>query len=801
MKISINWLRDFVDIPRTLSGKHLAELLTLHTAEVENIHSEASKLENMVVGKIVKVKKHPNADKLILADTNIGEKIVQIVCGGKNVKEGLVVAVALPCAWIDWHGAGKTMQLEKTAIRGEESFGMICAGEEIGLSPSPAGEIMELDQSLRAGTPLATALGKDDIILEIDNKSLTHRPDLWGHYGIAREFAAILGKKLKPYTAKAKFSSNTTSLTISMQAPKIIPRFTACLIKGIKIGQSPEWIQQKLGSVGVRPINNIVDITNFVMLEYGQPMHAYDRKKVATDTLEARLAKKGETIETIDHKKYPLTEEDLIITNGKIILGIAGIMGGLDSEINENTTEIILEAANWDPVVTRKTSQRLGLRSDASQRFEKSLDPSMCPIALEKAVELIIKICPSAKTETALMDQKNWKAPIRRIELSLPRLASKIGKTVSSHDAKKILTALDFNIKAKKDALIITVPSHRATKDINIEDDLVEEVARMYGYQNISAELPKLPIKIPLENHERQLKHRIRKCLSLGFGANEVVNYSFYGKKDMVQCLLDEKKHIRLKNYLSEEQSHMRISLLPNILKNIRENLKHRKECCLYEIGRTYKENGEFMPQEEKKIMIAIVKNGKNPFYGIKGILETFWKMLGIERPHYEFGNAPIYAHPQQYAQITLSHSQEMLAEIYVVNPAITLAYEIETMVGMCEIHFSKLSTLTQFSKKTYTPLPKFPETSFDVSVIVSQKTHIADIASLIQESDADLVKKVELFDVYEGKNMETGKKALAFTVTLQAPDRTLTDGEMTEIQNKTFQTLQKNGGVIRGLT
>ncbi|MBI5754982.1 phenylalanine--tRNA ligase subunit beta, partial [Candidatus Peregrinibacteria bacterium] len=298
MKISINWLRDFVDIPENLSGKRLAELLTLHTAEVEGIHDENARLENIVVGKIIKVKKHPNADKLVLTDTNIGEKIVQIVCGGKNVRESLTVAVALPGAWVNWHGAGPAIKLEKTAIRGEESFGMICAGEEIGLAHSLAGEIMELDSGFKPGTPLAKVLKKDDIILEIDNKSLTHRPDLWGHYGIAREFAAILGKKLKPYKTKASFPKKGAPLTITIKNPNIVPRFTACLIKNVNIEPSPKWIQQRLESVGIRPINNIVDVTNFVMLEYGQPMHAYDRKKVATDTLEARLAKNGETIET-----------------------------------------------------------------------------------------------------------------------------------------------------------------------------------------------------------------------------------------------------------------------------------------------------------------------------------------------------------------------------------------------------------------------------------------------------------------------------------------------------------------------
>ncbi|MEK9132935.1 MAG: phenylalanine--tRNA ligase subunit beta, partial [Patescibacteria group bacterium] len=584
MKISLNWIREFVDIPAKYSTKELAELLTLRTCEVEGFEDEQIKFSNMVVGEVVKLRPHPNADKLRLADTDIGGKAVQIVCGGQNLAEGMVVAVALPGAVVNLHGAGEVMELKETKIRGEHSFGMICAGEEIGLPPSPPEGITDLGayfnhlglKQAKPGTPLASALGLNDVILEIDNKSITHRPDLWGHYGMAREFAAFLGKKLKTFAPKIPAAKIKDKAKIV--APKeIASRFVSVIVIGIKIEDSPRWMQNRLLAAGMRPVNNIVDITNYVMLELGQPMHAFDRKFVGTDTLAVRTAKTGEKIKTLDHKDRMLSTQDALVTNGKYALGIAGVMGGINSEINIGTCEIILEAATWNHVALRKTSQRHGLRTDAAQRFEKSLDPELCMIATARALELISQVCKGA-TAGSITDVYNKKPEKITVTLDTEVVKRKIGAQVSEKEMAAHLKSLGFGVTGGKGKLKVAVPSFRATKDVNIEDDLIEEIARMYGYEKIVPTLPTLPTKVPMENRERALKHKARQILSLSLGLNEVMHYSFYGTSEIKKCMLPEAPHVLIENPLTKDQTHMRISLLPNMLKSVAANLNNSKQ-------------------------------------------------------------------------------------------------------------------------------------------------------------------------------------------------------------------------------
>ena len=399
MQISLNWLKDFVKIPDNLDPKALANELTLKTAEVESVHSQGKNLDGVVIGEILEIKKHPNADKLNLAKVNIGKKKpLHLIFGSMvEMKVGNKIPVAVAPTTLP-----TGIHIEAKPMRGEMSEGMLCLDQELGLEKE--GVSIHYFPNLKPGTPITEALGLTDTILEFDNKSLTHRPDLWGHYGIAREIAAITGQKIKPYSPSASFPEKGENFTVKIANPVISKRFAACIISNIKIAESPEWIKARLLAAGTRPVNNIVDITNYVMLEYGQPMHAYDRKIVKTDTLIAEFAEKNQEIETIDHKKRRLTEKDMIVTNGKQFLGLAGIMGGFSSEISEETTEIILEAANWNPSLLRQTSVRLGLRSEASQRFEKSLDPNMCPAAIKRAAELILQICPQAKITSSLAD-------------------------------------------------------------------------------------------------------------------------------------------------------------------------------------------------------------------------------------------------------------------------------------------------------------------------------------------------------------------------------------------------------------
>lgn len=808
MKISLKWLSKFVEIPKDISPQKIAELFTIHTAEVEGVIEEGKEFENMVVGKVLKVKPHPNADKLRIAETDIGEKTVQIVCGGINLKENMSVAIALPGARVKWHGQGNLITLEQTKIRGEESFGMICAGEEIGLPPGAEHEILDFScyataKLLKPGTSLAEALGKNDTILEIDNKSLTHRPDLWGHYGIAREMSAIFQTKLKPYEKAVKLSKNEDFtdkklVKIEIENPEICRRFTACVVTGIKIEESPDWLKRDLIAVNVKPINNVVDVTNHLMLGLGQPMHAFD-KKIVGDHLIVKYAKEGEKFETLDHKSRILNREDIIITNSEETLALAGIMGGKKSEIGNETTEIIFEAATWNPQLIRRTSTRHTLRTDAVQRFEKSLDPLMTETAIRRACGLLKQICPSAKIASALIDIKNFEEKKITVEVNIKKIQKKIGAEIPPIEMVKILKRLQFKAKKSGKNIKVEIPSFRATKDISIQDDITEEIARIYGYEKIETKLPSLPVRLPHKNHGREKKNKARDILSLGLGFTEIYNYSFYSKRDFENAFLPKERHLQLKNYLSTDQTHLRTSLIPNLLKNINQNLRFFDTFKIYEIGHTYTEMYEYFPLEEKWIAAAIITNEKNSFDQAKGALETFLEKFSTKKYQTRTGKGfyPPYAHPKKFLACEFEEGNEF-ARIFEIHPIVAKNFDIEkTKITIFEINFTKLANKGTEEKK-YQPITQFPGISIDISVVIDRKKPIDEIQHAMNVSE--LIEKIELFDLYEGKNIEQGKKAVAFKILLQAKDRTLTNEEMTRVQKKIFESLQNAGGMIRGL-
>lgn len=806
MHISLNWLKDFVDIPKNLSPKDLADLLTLKTAEIEGFTDEGESLENIVAGQIIELKKHPDADKLKIAKTSVGKETLQIVCGGTNLKEGMYVAVAKIGAKVHWHGEADLVTMEKTKIRGVESEGMICAGIEIGIDHPNAGERDILDLSAmkpKPGTRLSEIFNKNDTILEVDNKAITHRPDLWGHYGFAREIAAITGKKLKPINPKISIPTKGELAKIEIKDYKLCPRYCGLIINNIKVEDSPEWLKNRLRAIGHGTHNNIVDVTNYVMAELGQPMHAFDKKNIDGGIV-VRTATKKETITTLDDKTRELNENVLIIADHKKPLAIAGVMGGKNSGINEKTTSIILESANFNASSVRKTSTHFTLRTDAVQRFEKALDPILAEVAIKRAAELILQICPESKIAGSITDVHTAKFSDYPITVSLDteKAASKIGIKISQNEIKKILETLEFKVKTKdKKILEVEIPSFRATKDVDIEDDLIEEIARIYGYDNIPATLPELPTRLPMENIERFKKHRIREILSYGLNFDEVYNYSFYGKSEMKKCLMSEEGHIKLLNYLSSDQTHLRMCMTPNLLKSIESNVKCFDEFRLYEVGRTYKEIGQYYPLEEKKIIGAIVKKGKtdDPFYEAKGVAITIFEKFGISsyKSVKEVTKAP-YAHPIK--GLTFLDTQgQTLAKIFMLHPAVAKNHDLEKYsVGIFAINFTELMKLKP-QEKFYKKIPKFPGIEIDVSVIFDTTTEIATIEKVIREADKELISDVKLFDIYQGEGIEKNKKATAFKINLQAQDRTLTDAEMTATQNKIFSNLEKIGGIIRG--
>jgi len=805
MKISVNWLRNYVNLPDQTDWQAFGDLLTVRTAEVEEVVNLAESYEKMVVGQIESIRPHSNADKLRVTQTNVGNQTLQIVCGASNIYEGQKVAVALLGAKVRWHGEGELAELQPAKIRGEDSFGMICAASEIGLRDEVDG-IMDLSGlSVRPGTPLAEALQKNDVIIDIENKTLTHRPDLWGHYGLAREIAAITGESLKPIEYFQKYDSTLPDLIkVQIKAPDLCPRYLTVTLENIKIAPSPEWLRTALENTGNRSINNIVDATNFVMLELGNPLHAFDTDQIK-DALIIRRAKKGETIETLDLEKKDLDEDTLVIADKNKILAIAGIKGGLHSGIGDNTTRITLEAANFNPVSIRKSSVRLGIRTESVQRFEKDLDPLLAEQALDRLVKIILDLCPEARLASRKQDIRKFKYKTRRIKLDLAKASSKIGLEIDAQTATGLLEKLEFKVKPGKRFLIVEVPSFRATKDVSHQDDLVEEIARLYGYEKIPATVPELHIRpAPRLHTERREKYIIRDILSLELGMNETMNYSFYSLQTLKNCGLDESTHLKIRNYLSEEQTHLRTSMIPNLLHNAVQNLKQYNHLKLYEIGRTYKLINQYFPLEEKKVAGLILDSKKENgacFYQIKTALEILLKRLNITSLQYRRAKSsnPL-AHPNKHAAWFDHQTQQEIIHIYELHPAVAQNYGLQKQQIACfSINYTLLHQLKRAERK-YRPIPKFPSIQIDVSMLVDANKEIGDFEKAIRQSDSGLIADVQLFDFYQGANIPQDKKSLAYKITLQAADRTLTDEEMKQTQQHIFSNLQNLGAEIRGL-
>lgn len=810
MKISLNWLKKFVEIPENVSAQELAQLFTIRTAEVEGVVNEGEIFNNIVVGKIISITPHPNATKLRVTQVDIGREVIQIVCGGPNIVEGMYVIVALPGSRVKWHGEGDYITLEKAELRGLESNGMICGGEEVGLEETPEG-VLDLstyhatsDYELKPGTQLGFLLEKNDVILEIDNKSLTHRPDLWGHYGIAREMAAIFDTKCKSYekavpVAKIpELHEGPSIINVKIQNTEICPRFTACVIKNIMVKESPEWLKKDLIKVGIRPVNNIVDVTNYVMCELGQPMHAYDQIMAEANTLEVRYAKKGEFIETIDHKHHDLSEEDPVITNGKDVLTIAGVMGGAYSEINNNTTSIILESANWQPGIVRKASQRNGLRTDAVQRFEKSLDPEITITALLRAIALIKKICPRSEVEGNIIDEYPTKFPTKIVTIRPEKIQQKIGDAIATTEMKDILKRLGFEIASGPNkTLSVTVPTWRATKDVATEDDIVEEIARIHGYEKIPSPLPSLPTTLPEENITRLLEHASRNIFSNLLGCDEMYNYSFYSHAELANARLPEELHLRPENYLSTDQTHLRISLVPNLLKNIQSNLRFKKGFKIYEIGHTYLEDQTFFPKEDIWLAGAIIGSENIAFLDAKGMVDTYMNAIGAPVQEWKSSASPLVtAHPHIHTML-LSVTDSVLAHCYELHPVVATKYDLPQKIAIFEINLSQLAK-EKLTGKKYQPIPRHPGIEFDIAILIDKKTPSITLKKAIESALPELIQSAVLFDQYEGEKVATDKKSLAYRILLQSDERTLTDEDLTKAQKVVTESITALGGEIR---
>lgn len=810
MLVSFNWLKQYLNLPDSITPEELADKLTMSTVEVEGIEKQSGSLEKIVVCRIEKIKRHPSADKLKVCLVNDGKETIQVVCGGSNLREKMKVAFAPIGVKVRWHGQGEPVEIKEIKIRGVESNGMICQSTEIGLGGmfpiSDEAEIMDLNYlDSKLGMPLAQALGLDDVIFEIDNKSMTHRPDLWGHYGLAREVAALYGKELGKYEPPKIRAGKSLEIKVKIEDYKLCPRYMAVAVAGVKVESSPAWLQKRLLAVGLRPINNIVDITNYVLLDLGQPMHAFDAdylssKKKDKKIFIVRPAKDKEEFEPLDGKKYMLDPSVIAVADQDKVVDLGGVMGGLNSGITDSTTTVAYEAANFDATTIRRTSAKLGIRTDSSTRFEKSLDPNHAELAMRRAVQLTLELCPGAKVISNIADAKEFNLKQGPIELSWDFLWKKLGKELDKKQVIKILQSLGFTSREEKEGLRVRVPAWRATKDISLPEDLVEEIARIYGYDNIEPKMPLFPIEPPEANELRRLERQVLDILVKDLGYNEVYNYSFVSAEQIVKAGDDVGKYIALDNPISKEKPYLRRNLILNLLENAVKNTEFYFELRLVEIGKTFlseaagvqvsKNSDELLPRQDVWLTAVYVsKKDDHPYWQARRVVETLCDYYGLDFTLDAESKLEPWRHPSRFGGLVVNGVD--MGSVYEIHPLIAGRFGLETRVAAVDINLNKLVRIACEGRTAYQPLPAYPEVVRDLAVVLKTEIVYDEVIKIIRSVDS-LLKKAELFDVYGGENIGEGRKSMAFRLTYGSDERTLSAGEVDAAQAKIVEQLRK---------
>lgn len=803
MKISINWLKDYINLKE--KPAKIADSLTMGIAEVEDVINLADKFKNIIVGEVLEKEKHPNADKLSKVVVDVGKENLNIICGASNLEKGQKVPVALVGAILPGN-----FKIEKAKIRGEESSGMICSEEELGLAKKSQG-IMVLDAEAKVGQKFSTYMGLDDVVLDIDNKSLTHRADLFSHVGIARELAALMDLKFNLPKLKKPKTAQDYKVGVNVKDKKLCPRYMGIVLDGIQIGESPKWMQARLTAAGMRPINNIVDITNYVMLEYGQPLHAFDYNKIYNFALKnnnpkvdqskikritVRRAKKNETIVTIDSKKRNLDKNMLVIADDQKAIAIAGVMGGLNSEVDENSKTIILEAANFNDTSVRKTSQKLGLRSEAVLRFEKGQSIDLPEKGLYRACELFEKYA-GAKVSSNIADTLVKLPKSLKIRSELDYVERLIGIKISKQKIVKILKDLEFGVIQGKDYLNIEVPIYRT--DIKAREDLVEEIARVYGYDNIEPQEIEGVLKPVDDLLDIFWGEKISQYLE-GAGFSEVYNYSFYGEKLLKKCLLSSKDHLVVSNAQSNDLQYLRTTLLPRLLDNAETNFRNYDEFKIFEVGHVYFTRG----MECKSLSGIVVGDSDEVFYKAKGTLEFLLEKLNIENTIGELEKTKDCEYWNMYEkgksiQFNGAKSTEwgdsLLGTISICDSQVVNNFNLRNKkLAFFNFSLDQLAKRATLNKR-FKPLPKYPGITLDLAFVLDKSVKAKEVKDLIFKTGGELLKKVNLFDVFAGKPLRSQEKSLAFHLVYRSDNRTLKDAEAEEVQNKIIKRLENELG------
>ncbi len=782
MKFTVDWLKQYTDV--NITSTELSHRLTMAGLEVEGVEELFADLDGVKVAEILSVSAHPNADRLVLCEVSVGTEKVQVVCGAPNAKQGLFTAIALPGTKLPGG-----LVIKKGKIRGEASHGMLCSEKDLGISEDHSG-IMELDWLSDSGQDLTAALELTDTMIEVD---LTpNRPDCTSVIGVARESAAFCGTSLTQPVTDADLpvlTGENCTFAVEVEDTDCL-RYAARLLKNVVIGPSPWWLKKRLLAVGLRPINNVVDITNFVMLEYGQPLHAFDFQKLAGAKIVVRKPRSGETLSTLDEIERELDPEMLMICDADKPVAVAGVMGGANSEVDLQTSEVLLESACFDPVSVRRTARKLNLGTDASYRFERGVDPNLAPRAMERAVRLLCEISGAEVVENGIDYAEGVKEPVS-IRLRVNKTSELLGINFSAAEISEMLKGIELGVEQlDADTLMVTPPTFRV--DLEREVDLVEEVARLKGYDEFPLTMPLVPMASTVQDPARKLRNDVAGIMT-SLGYYEAINYSFVSPKhfDMLGLAADDsvRQTVHLLNPLAEDQSVLRSMLLPGLLENVRRNINYQTtDVRLFETGKCFTPGQGLSQPDEAMYLTAVISGSRLPgspvihfgqessdIYDMKGVVETLTNELRCVGISLNSKCPEDFVYCEQGSVLTLTADGKLVGHIGKVSSPVLKNFSIKQDVFFLNINLDMLRSCIN-DKKQFIPLPKFPSVNRDVAILVGEDVGAGDILQAVNELDISLVENTELFDVYRGDPIETGYKSVAIAVTYRSTDQTLDD-------------------------
>ena len=792
MKLNRKWINEeFVDLS-SVSDKEFVEKMTIFGQKVETYEPMDKEIKNVVVGKVVSIVRHENSDHMWICQVDVGQdEPVQIVTGAQNVHQGDLVPAALHNSWLPGG-----IHITKGKLRGEKSNGMLCSLKELGLTLGDFPYAIEdgiwiIQEDCQPGDDINKVIGNDDTV--VDFEITNNRPDCYSIMGLAREAAAAFGKPMRHHEPVVKGSdagSMYDKLDVEVEAENLCNRYTARMVANVKIGPSPKWMRQRLRANGVRPINNIVDITNYVMLEYGQPMHAFDYRYVGSGKIVVRESREGETLTTLDGNVRNLKPGMLVIADETKPIGLAGIMGGENSEILPDTTTVVFESANFDGTSIRQTALALGMRTESSGKFEKNLDPMMTVPAVQRACELV-ELLSCGDVMDGMVDILNYVPAPKTLELEPEKINALLGTNIPREDMVKYLNLLEIPVEGNT----IHVPSWRP--DLNLMADIAEEVGRSYGYN----EIPITAFKNATQggySPEMLLEAKAgAACRAVGF--SEIITYSFVSPSifDQIRLGADSplRNTLKIQNPLGEDTSVMRTTALPSMLDILaRNSANHNKAAKLYELAKVYLPvEGQVLPQEPKYLMLGTYGAGED-FFSLKGELDAVLEALRLPAAQYTADTANPSYHPGRCARISIGG--EDVGCMGQIHPLVAANYGMDCEVYCAEIRFDKLFAL-QLPEATYVPLPKHPAVTRDLAILCREEVTVGEAEAVITQAAGKLLRNIRLFDVYRGTGVPEGKKSLAFSLELRADDRTLTDTDSETVTKNVLEALENQLGAV----